>query len=295
MLLLLAFALAPIKTFSIHEGFGVAHPSQIVDFDFGKRINPDHSFMLGPQGTEVPFQLLHDGKIAVEATLAADSRAEWKLCAGRAPRRFPNAVRIAEFPAWYEIVNGLTGMRIARPGHPALAPIQGILYRDGTWTATGPNALEAVGHPTAMTVRFVEKGPLKVIVEVSYTIERPSLEYGSKLLIPAGDGFYRSTIEIQAGQPSILIEDDTDTDLRYSLNIYHGLEPDQARYRGHHSTSVENGREPDGRQYRQWHERPAMDAFRDLQYRTPAPSNYNSDPPNIRRMAVWDPWVYDSG
>src|ERR1022692_4358552 len=137
-------------------------------------------------------------------------------------------------------------MRIARPGHPALAPIQGILYRDGTWTATGPNALEAVGHPTAMTVRFVEKGPLKVIVEVSYTIERPSLEYGSKLLIPAGDGFYRSTIEIQAGQPSILIEDDTDTDLRYSLNIYHGLEPDQARYRGHHSTSVENGREPDG-------------------------------------------------
>ena len=92
MLLLLAFALAPIKTFSIHEGFGVAHPSQIVDFDFGKRINPDRSFMLGPQGTEVPFQLLHDGKIAVEATLAADSRAEWKLYAGRAPRRFPNVV-----------------------------------------------------------------------------------------------------------------------------------------------------------------------------------------------------------
>ena len=108
-------------------------------------------------------------------------------------------------------------------------------------------------------------------------------------------GFYRSTIEIQAGQPSILIEDDTDTDLRYTLDIYRGLEPDQARYRGHHSTSIENGREPDGRQYRQWHERPAMDAVRDLQYRTPAPSGYNSDPPNIRRMAVWDPWVYDSG
>jgi hypothetical protein len=52
---------------------------------------------------------------------------------------FPNAVRITETPAWYEIVNGLTGVRIARAGppdgHPILAPVQGILYRDGTWTA----------------------------------------------------------------------------------------------------------------------------------------------------------------
>jgi hypothetical protein len=38
-----------------------------------------------------------------------------------------------------------------------------------------------------------------------------------------------------------------------------------------------------------------MDAVRDLQYVTPAPSGYNSDAPNLRRMAVWDPWVYDSG
>jgi hypothetical protein len=295
LLLLLAAALAPIQAFSIREEFGVTHPSQIVDFDCHKRIDPERSFMIGPQGTEVPFQLLQDGIIAVEAALAANSRAEWKLYAGRAPRLFPNAVRITQTPAFYEIVNGLTGVRIARAGHPSWAPIQGILYRDGTWTATGPNALEVAGNPTGMTVRFVESGPLKVIVEVAYTIDRTRLEYGSKLLIPAGDGFYRSTVEIQSGQPSILIEDDTDTDLHYSLNIYHGLEPDQARYRGHHSSSVENGREADGWQYRQWHERPAMDAFRDLQYRTPAPSNYSSDPPNIRRMAVWDPWVYDSG
>jgi len=291
-------ARAPIQTFLIHEEFGVTHPPQIIDFDFGKSLDPDRTCMIGPQGVEVPFQLLHDGKIAVEAALAAHARAEWKLYAADAPRPphgFPNAVRIAETPAWYEIVNGLTGVRIARAAHPGWAPIQGILYRDGTWTAVGPNALELAGRPTNMTVRFVERGSLKVVVEVAYIIDRPRLDYGDNLLIPAGQGFYRSTIEIQAGQPSILIEDDTDTDLRYTLDIYLGLEPDQARYRGHHSTSVENGREPDGRQYRMWHERPAMDAIRDLQYRTPAPSNYNSDPPNIRRMAVWDPWVYDSG
>ena len=302
MLLLLAAALAPIQTFSIQEEFGVTHPTQIVDFDFTRKIDPARTYMIGPQNAEVPFQLLHDGKIAVETALPANTHAEWKLYSaepGRPPTQFPNAVRVAETPAYYEIVNGLIGVRVARPTHspgrPTYAPIQGILYRDGTWTATGPNILEAAGDPTGMTVRFLETGPLKVIVEVAYTFHRRPLTYGDKRLIPAGAGFYRSTIEIQAGQPSILVEDDTDMDLRYTLDVYCGLEPNQARYRGHHSTSIENGREPDGRQYRPWNERPAGDAVRDLQYRTPAPSNYNGEPPNIRRMAVWDPWIYDSG
>ena len=43
-----------IETFSIRESFGVAHPRQIVDFDFTKRIDPKNSFMIGPQGVEVP-------------------------------------------------------------------------------------------------------------------------------------------------------------------------------------------------------------------------------------------------
>jgi len=38
-----------------------------------------------------------------------------------------------------------------------------------------------------------------------------------------------------------------------------------------------------------------MDAFRDLPYDKAAPSSYTSTAPYIRRMAVWDPWVYDSG
>ncbi|MGA2134377.1 MAG: hypothetical protein ABSH50_18960 [Bryobacteraceae bacterium] len=269
MLLLLAAAWIPVQTFTIRELFGVSHPHQIIDFDCARRIDPANSVMLGPAGTVVPFQLFHDGKIAVEAALPAYGEAAWKLYTGRAPQNFPEAVHIAETPAYYEITNGLTGVRIPRDGHPGLAPIQGLLYRDGVWTATGPNPLEGAGSPTRMTVRFIARGPLRVIVEVIYH----------------GAGFYRSTIELQSGQPSILIEDDTDTDLRYALNIYSGLEPDQARYRGHHSTSIDNGREPDGRQYRQSHERPEMDAIRDLDYRAPA----------FHRMAVWDPWIYDSG
>ncbi|HXM42812.1 MAG TPA: hypothetical protein VN924_16285, partial [Bryobacteraceae bacterium] len=118
MLLLLAAALAPIQTFSIQEEFGVTHPTQIVDFDFTRKIDPARTYMIGPQNAEVPFQLLHDGKIAVETALPANTHAEWKLYSaepGRPPTQFPNAVRVAETPAYYEIVNGLIGVRVARP------------------------------------------------------------------------------------------------------------------------------------------------------------------------------------
>lgn len=48
----------------------------------------------------------------------------------------------------YELTNGLTGVRIAKPaGNPApfnKAPIQGIRLADHSWSATGPNYL---AHP----------------------------------------------------------------------------------------------------------------------------------------------------
>ena len=258
--------------------------------------------MIGPQDTEVPFQLLKDGKIAVETDLPADGQKTWRLYTSHPPRPFPGGIAIAERGDFYEITNGLTGVRIVRPEASARngwAPIQGIRYRDGVWTASGPNYLYDARdtHVTAKTmdVRFVEKGPLKVIVVASYHLDRADLWSGGKLVLPGGDGFYRCTIEVQADQPSILIEDDTDVDLQYHLDVFKGLEPDQARYRGHHSTSLPNGREADGRQYRLYHERPSMDAFRDLQYQTAAPSSYTSTAPYIRRMAIWDPWVSDSG
>jgi len=291
-----------IETFSIREIFGVSHPKQIIDFDLPRQIDPTETCMIGPDGREVPFQVLHTGKVAVESGLPAYGSAVWKLCSGRPPDTSQDAVRVVERQAFYEITNGLTGVRVARPdvkrGNQR-APIQGIQYHDGTWTANGPNDLydarNAPMMPRTMDARFLDRGPLKVVVEVTYTFDRPALEYGGKPLIPGGNGYYRSAIEIQVGQPSILIEDDTDMDLRYHLDVFKGLRPDKARYRGHHSTSVANGYEADRHQYRQWHERQAMDALRDLQYNTPAPSSYTSTAPYIRRMAIWDPWVFDSG
>ena len=246
-----------LAAFSIRESFGVAHPRQIIDFDYAQPVDPANSYMIGPGGVEVPFQVLSGGRVAVEAELSVFGEQTWTLYSGKAPRSFTGLVRIAEAPTYYEVTNGLTGVRIARTGTLApstLAPIQGILYRDDAWTATGPNYLFTPANKIlpskTFEVRILESGPLKAVIECLYTYERLDLYYGHNLLISGGPGFYRSTIELQAGQPSILIEDDTDMDLGYRLNVYPGLAPDKARYRGHHSTSVENGYEPDGRQYR---------------------------------------------
>src|SRR5262249_37743986 len=98
---------------------------------------------------------------------------------------------------------------------------------------------------------------------------------------------YRATITLQAGQPSVLIEEDTDMDVRWTLDAGATLKPDQARYQGHHATSDENGFESDGRQYRPSHERPNMDAFVKLPFKGTSPSG--------RFLARWDPWSFDTG
>jgi hypothetical protein len=288
----------PIDSFTIHEAFGVSHPKQIIDFDLHSKVDAAAVHLVGPDGGPAPFQILRDGKLAVETDLPASSERTWNLYAGSgAPAIADNAVAVKTAPGWYEITNGLTGVRVTRQNN--LAPVQGILYRDRVWTGLGPNYLldarDSRLEPKTFEVRFLEKGPLKTVVEADYTFARPDLIYGGKLLIPGGSGYYHCTIELQAGQPSILVEEDTDMDLRYQFVVSHGLDPDQARYRGHHSTSIANGRQADGRVYGEWHERPAQDAIVDLRYDPPAPSCYTSTAPCIRRMAIWDPWVFDSG
>jgi hypothetical protein len=249
--------------------------------------------MIGPDGVEVPYQVLQSGTIAIQTDLPANSERTWKLYAGKAPAPVNDGVKVAATESYYEITNNLIGVRIPLPTEhlqATPAPIQGLRYRDGRWTAPGPNILSLSAK--LMHLRFLERGPLKVVVEVAYTFDRPAYWHKGRdapaegLYYPAGEGYYRSTIEVQAGQPSILIEEDTDMDVAYTLDVYDGLHPDQARYRGHHATSKADGYEADGKLYRQAHTRPAMDAFVDLTCE--APKSY-------RPMAVWDPWVYDSG
>jgi len=94
-------------------------PTQIVDFDFSSTIDPAQSYLLNAAGAEVPFQQLSNKHIAVSTDLPANASRSWTLYSGRPPASFPNPVTLNANASYYEIGNGLTGVRITRPTRPA--------------------------------------------------------------------------------------------------------------------------------------------------------------------------------
>jgi hypothetical protein len=302
-----------VQTFSVQEFFGVSHPDQILEFGLSNSVNPSLSYMIGPGGTEVPYQLVRGNKLALRGDLPANTTRTWQLMSGRAPASFSDVVQVTETSEYYEVVNGVTGVRVVKPtaaGALNLAPIQGIRIKDGRWTATGPNRLYEQTYafhtnrliPTAksMAVTILERGPMKVVIQVSNAYDRPLWQYGADS-IPAGPGYYVSTIELQAGQPSILIEDDTDMEFRYSLNVYDVVQPNQGRYRAHHADTVEWGFKADGSIYNSEHltQRPPEDAFRNFDYGQPL---FDSDTTlnlathkRLKRISSWNRWEANTG
>ncbi|MFN3651061.1 MAG: hypothetical protein ACK47B_15915 [Armatimonadota bacterium] len=277
----------PLRSYSVTERYGVSHPQQIIDFDGAPAGDPRNWYVIGPDGREAPFQLLGGGKLAVMTDLPAGAKKTWRLQAGRPQAPFAGRVTLRKHGGGYELVNGLTGVRIPTP--PAdlsrtPAPIQGVRYADGAWSATGPNFLSVAAR--AMEVQVLEQGPLKAVVVVLYRFPRPELRDGERVVAPAGEGFYRCTVELQAGQPSVLVEDDTDVDFSYTLDLYPGLLPTQARYRGARSESPEAGRDESGRKYEGHNGKVATDAIVDLKYDRPR---------DYPRMGHWHPWIESSG
>src|SRR5258708_31056476 len=104
-----------------------------------------------------------------------------------------------------------------------VAPIQAVRLRDGIWAGaetSGSAITDLAGEPLRvddMHVSFLERGPLVVTVEVAYHASHPALVDGGSVLVAAGAGFYRATITLEAGQPSILTEEDTDMDVQCAL------------------------------------------------------------------------------
>src|SRR5687768_17529953 len=94
-----------LQTFSMKEVFGISHPNQIVDFDFAQKINPGSTYMIGPDGVEVPYQLLRNGKIAVQTDLPANARRTWKLYTGKAPTITKGGVQVTITKTYHEITN----------------------------------------------------------------------------------------------------------------------------------------------------------------------------------------------
>lgn len=288
-----------IRTFRLTEEFNVSHPRQLVELDCPQSFNAASSSMLGPDGNEVPYQLLSSGNVLIETDLPAGAAKVYQLVSGSAPNSTAR-IQLTTQNGFHEITNGITGVRIARPdraGNLALSPIQGIRLRDGSWTGTGPNLLTLPQGSQILSVstKVIENGPLRVVVEVAYECVRPDLRYGNQLLIPGGRGFFRSTLQVDAGQPAVLVEDDTDMDLSYGTDVYSAIHPTQLRYRGHSAQTVELGREVTGIAYRPNHERGDSDAFRDVPQDRPLVPSYRSAPGELKYLLPWDMWASGGG
>jgi len=63
---------AEAGTFTVKEVFGASHPDQIVDFHLDQPIDPANTVLIGPNGQQVPYQLIKGGKkIAIRTHLPA--------------------------------------------------------------------------------------------------------------------------------------------------------------------------------------------------------------------------------
>ena len=257
-----------LATFQMSELFGVAWPDQPIEFRYdGGQPPAGTTRMLGPNGTEVPFQWVSScsdttatkGCILVHSGLAANTVSTWTLQSGVAPSAsVSNPVQLTQVGSNYEITNGLTGVRIitqgANPRPFNLAPIQGLQLADGTWTGAGssPNLLYAqspdlignVGEPlqtpmftaTAYNVAVVDSGPMKVVIRASYVFNRPVNYYGGQPPIsPAGAGHYTLIVTVYANSKAIVIDEDSDMQFSYYIPIYSEVQPDTARWKGHDS------------------------------------------------------------
>ena len=283
-----------LQTFTLTESFGVSHPEQIVLFPCKTAIDPRQVVLQDEHGRQVPFQLLHDRQLAVRTDLPAGATRTWALVAGT-PQAQPAGVSMSETAQYYEITNALVGIRV--PKAPAdlsktPSPIQGLRYQDGVWTAQGPNWMARPAK--SMRVDILEQGPLLIRLKVNYLYDRALLHSHRAELpdVPAGESPYSTTIEVQAGQPSILFEEECATDISYQVDISTGLQPDRAQYRGHHATSAAAGSEPDGKVY-MYNNNNRHDALVLLKYDGKAKDRWSQT--SYPFMSHWDPWAVDTG
>lgn len=269
----LACVAAPPLTFTYHEPFGIAHQHEILSFTLAQPIDATTNRLLDGKGQEVPYQLAGKGKsLLVRADLAANETATWKLVTGK-PRAFGgNLVTVTDDAGkgWFEIHNGLTGIRVpngitftdetvgltpeeitAASTHEYnlsdvkkkhnltptnLAPVQGLQLRDGRWTANGSNLIYAKGLFSAMSVEFLERGPFETVIRVSYQFKAKTAIPPNKSYLdrnpgyPGGDGHYSCTITILADQPSMLFDEDSDVETSWRMNLLPEMQFDTARH-----------------------------------------------------------------
>ncbi|MHB9131777.1 MAG: hypothetical protein ACYDBB_11900 [Armatimonadota bacterium] len=226
----------------------------------------------------------------------------WTLKSGRAPKAATDGVKVtqmADANLW-EITNGKVGIRIPKSQTPdnarkVLSPVQGVQLADDRWVATAPNAVTFTPGTQVkkVTANLVENGPLKVVVELTYELDRAQFTNDNTVVYPAGPGTYACRIELQAGQPSVLFEEETDCAFSYNIDLK-GLTLNQARFRPHRVSDPKLVWRPDGKPA----EKRLTDAFFDLPFDKNYASGYVTSLDQsavIHWMQPWNPWSYDTG
>jgi hypothetical protein len=259
-----------VASFQLRELFGTSWPDQPIEFRYDGGRPPENAtrMILQPLGIEVPYQWVSScsdptakkGCILVRGSLPEKASYTWTLESGKPPSAtVTNPVTLSIRGSNYELTNGLTGVRIVTPAaNPSpynLAPIQGILLPAGVWTGVGssPNLLYSenqasagtVGAPlhtpmytvTGYHVTVTDSGPMKTVVEVSYTFHRPRYSENNLIVNTPGTGHYTMIVTIYANSKSILVDEDSDMQFTYYLPVYAQLKPDLVRFRGHNVPS----------------------------------------------------------
>jgi hypothetical protein len=308
------------------ELFGVSHPDQLLVFRW-PGLDPAQT-RVTKEGIEVPYQVVEEGTgVLVRATngIRPNSKNIWRVEAGTPS--LAREMRFTDVGGMLIIDNGTVAVRIAKAvskfGRPRLdgdgqllagslppipAPLQGVRHKDGTWTGLGPNILRlqntyfenwTLGEPnfpaTSMTTTILEDGPLRVVVRVQYGAIRPKYSYNIDHY-PAGTGYYNCTITLEAGQNSIMVEDDTDMQICYRLDMNAGVNANRARYRGQGADSILNGRGSNGGVYRAIHERfPDEDAEVDLDFSGPKKVGPAASRDTRPPLYSWWSWQMNTG
>lgn len=133
-----------------------------------------------------------------------------------------------------------------------LAPIQAVVLADGINTDSTLNYLSSDADIVSGKLFWLYRSEDSVMIRIDYTLSRRAVKSGSEVLKggEAGMGYYRTVIKLFRKAKSILIEEDSNSDIRYFFSITNGLFPNEARYRGWNSTGVELGYENPGQPYR---------------------------------------------
>jgi hypothetical protein len=267
------------QTFAVKERFGVAHPDQLLTF--AGALGPATQRLL-KDGAEVPFQVAGDSTIVRAAGgIAANTTHTWEVVDGA--RSAASQVSVIDGGDHWQVDNGLVAFKTPKtiavgapvnldPENPGdhriggplpliLAPLQGVRHRDGTWTGTGPNYLynaktyradwsqgDINFSATSATVTVLESGPLRARVKVSYQTPSWRLRnvHQTQYLV---QGYYHCTFTLEAGQQTIMVDEDYDVMPKWYIDMNVGVSADRARYRGHGASSAVFGHNADGTKY----------------------------------------------